>query len=333
MTAASGIGSWPGSSARDAVRTVADVLSEGSGDVDQVPYLPETPARGPGADLIGRAAGLLVDLPVDLQPSGWRLTDAPGRDLRRAYGFRREDLDEAAEAFDGWQGPLKVQVAGPWTLAASVALPRGERALHDPGAARDLAGSLAEGLRRHLADVARLVPGARLIAQIDEPSLPAVLAGHLPTVSGFSRLRAVEDQVAQEALTTVLAAVPEGVETLVHCCAPDAPVPLLRAAGAGGVSLDLALATPATWEQLAESIEAGTRLWAGLVPTDSPDLTPDTALDPLLRAWERYGLEQHHLENVVVTPACGLAGLTPQDAVRAQRLAHAVARLLAERSA
>ena len=39
-----------------------------------------------------------------------------------------------AEAYDGYPGALQVQVGGPWTLAASVELTRGERALVDPGA-------------------------------------------------------------------------------------------------------------------------------------------------------------------------------------------------------
>ena len=161
-----------------------------------LPYLPEAPARGPGADLIGRTAGLLVDLTVDLQPSGWRFVDRPGRDARRTSSLWRQDLDDLAEIFDGYQGDLKVAVAGPWTLGAGIYLYRGERALADPGAVRDLAQSLAEGIRVHLAEVQRLVPGATLVLQVDEPSLPAVLAGRLPTSSGFGRLRPVDPQVA-----------------------------------------------------------------------------------------------------------------------------------------
>lgn len=330
MQLASGIGSWPGVSAREATRAVADIV----GAADQgLPYLPETPARGPGADLIGRTAGLLVEMPVDLQPSGWRLADAPGRDVRRARGFLREDLDELAEAYDGWVGPLKIQVCGPWTLAASIALPRGERAVHDPGAARDLTASLAEGVRTHLADVARLVPGARPVVQVDEPALPAVLAGTLPTVSGFSRLRAVEAGIAQAGLTEVLAVVPDGIETVVHCCASDVPIDLIRSAGAQAVAVDVSLLTPSGWDEIATSAEAGLRLWAGVVPTDGGDVRPDATLAPLVAAWDRLGLPDDHLASTVLTPACGLAGLDQPGAVRTQRAALAAADLLAERLA
>ncbi len=35
------------------------------GELPDLPHLPELPARGPGADLVGRTAALLVDLPVE----------------------------------------------------------------------------------------------------------------------------------------------------------------------------------------------------------------------------------------------------------------------------
>ena len=63
------------------------------GELPDLPHLPELPARGPGADMIGRTAALLIDLPVDLQPSGWRLADRPGRDLRRPRDLLARDLD------------------------------------------------------------------------------------------------------------------------------------------------------------------------------------------------------------------------------------------------
>ncbi len=219
MTRATGLGSWPGTDLRQAVATVRDLLAVDGG----LPYLPELPGRGPGADLIGRGAGLLVDLPVDLQPAGWRFVDRPGKDASRTTGLRREELDTAAEAYDGYAGDLKVQVAGPWTLAASVEMTRGERAVVDEGATRDLVASLAEGVRVHLADLARLVPGARLVLQVDEPSLPAVLEGSLPTASGYGRVRAVDPQVVAEGLGAVLAAY-DG-PTVVHCCHPARPRP------------------------------------------------------------------------------------------------------------
>jgi methionine synthase II (cobalamin-independent) len=325
VTRATGIGSWPGTDLREALRTVRDLLAE-----EGLPYLPEAPARGPGADLIGRTAGLLVDLTVDLQPSGWRFVDRPGADARRTSSLWRQDLDDLAEIFDGYEGDLKVAVAGPWTLGAGINLYRGERALADPGAARDLAQSLAEGIRVHLAEVERLVPGATLVLQVDEPSLPAVLAGRLPTSSGFGHLRPVDPQVAVAALQQVLAAAGERA-TVVHCCDPGIPLPLLRSTGTGAIALDTTSLAPARWESLAATVEGGTTLYAGCLPTDGTGTTA-SAWQQLVEGWQRTGLPLSGLADIVVSPACGLAGLTPAGARDVQRSAAEVARELSERA-
>ncbi len=325
MTRATGLGSWPGTDLREAVVSVRDLLDEEGG----LPYLPEVPGRGPGADLIGRGAGLLVELPVDLQPSGWRLVDRPGKDASRTAGLLREELDTAAEAYDGYTGDLKVQVAGPWTLAASVELTRGERAVVDEGATRDLVASLAEGIRGHVAALTRLLPGARLILQIDEPSLPSVLEGSLPTASGYGRVRAVDPQVVAEGLRTVLAAC-DG-PTLVHCCHPRAPVPLLRASGAGGLSLDLTAASPARWESVATTLEEGIEVYAGVLASDGSSRL-EGARRLVLEGLERAGLEPAGFDRVLVTPTCGLAGLTAAGARDVHRMALDLARELSERT-
>lgn len=328
MTRASGIGSWPGSSVREALRIVRDLLA-----ADHLPYLPELPARGPGADLIGRTAGLLVELPVDLQPSGWRLVDRPGRDAARTAALWREDLDELAEAFDGHDGSFKVQVAGPVTLAASLWLPRGERSLVDPGALRDVTDSLAAGIAEHLARVRAAVPGAALVAQIDEPSLPTVLAGRLPTQSGFGKLPALPAPDAAQALRTVLhAARAAGAATVVHCCADEVPFPVLRLAEPDGIALDTGILGPRGWESLAVAVESETTLYAGAVPTRGEWTDAGLAGD-LARRWQQVGLPVADLDRLVVTPSCGLAGATPADALARQRAAVEVARRLSDRAA
>ena len=53
-------------------------------ELPDLPFLAELPGRGPGADMIGRAAALLVDIAVELTPGGWRIADHPGLDMRRA---------------------------------------------------------------------------------------------------------------------------------------------------------------------------------------------------------------------------------------------------------
>lgn len=322
---ATGIGSWPGRSTREAVRTVRDLLVDGDGV--GLPYLPETPGRGPGADMIGRATGLLVDLHVDLQPSGWRLVDRPGRDAARTAALLREDLDELAEAYDGYSGPLKVQVCGPWTLAATLELTRGERVVSDPGAVADLRASLAEGAAAHVATVQRLVPGAEVVLQVDEPALPAVLEGSLPTASGYGRVRAVDAQVVAGGLRDLLAA--QTASTMLHSCHPRTPLPLLRAVGATAVAIDLVDASPSRWESVAATLEAGTGVVAGVLATDGS--TSDAqAHRSLVDGLERAGVSLDSVPGLLVAPACGLAGLTPQGAQRVQRSALDTARRLLE---
>ncbi|TQF07365.1 methionine synthase [Kitasatospora acidiphila] len=303
----------PGTDAREAAKT-------STGALEQLPFLPELPARGPGADMIGRSAGLLVELFAEVQPSGWRFADRPGRDTRRAHSWLGEDLDALEEFTQGYQGALKLQAVGPWTLASGIELKHGEKALADRGACRDIAGSLAEGLRRHLADVRRRVPGAQLVLQLDEPSLPAVLAGQVKTASGFQRLRSVDRQLAEEVLRELVRGL--DVPVVVHCCAPGVPVPLLRRAGVAGVSLDFGLLTEREDDVIGEAVEAGTVILAGVVPSTDEDMSdPAGSVTGVRTLWRRLGLDPELLgRRVLVTPTCGLAGASPVYARKALSL-------------
>ncbi|MEU6096023.1 methionine synthase [Streptomyces sp. NPDC047079] len=321
---ATGIGSMPGEDAREAAKTV-------TGSLEDFPFLAELPARGPGADMIGRTAGMLVDLYARVEPSGWRFGDRPGRDTRRARSWLGEDLDALEEFTQGYEGPLKVQAVGPWTLASALELRNGEATLSDPGACRDLAASLAEGLRLHLEEVRRRVPGALPVLQLDEPSLTAVLRGQVRTASGYRTHRAVDRQIVESTLRDVVAAHADG-PVVVHSCAPDVPFALLRRAGAAAVSFDLSLLTERDDEAIGEAVEGGTRLFAGIVPgTDGPLSDPAGSVMGVRTLWRRLGLRPGLLaEAVTVTPTCGLAGASPEYARRA--LAHCVraARSLAD---
>ncbi|WP_231591166.1 methionine synthase [Saccharothrix sp. ST-888] len=321
--AATGVGSMPGTDAREAAKTAVGAL-------EHLPHLPELPARGPGADMIGRSAGLLVELFAQVEPSGWRFADRPGRDTRRAHSWLGEDLDALEEFTQGYQGALKLQAVGPWTLAAAVELRHGEKALADPGACRDIAGSLTEGLRRHLAEVRTRVPGAQLVLQLDEPSLPAVLAGAVKTASGFQRLRAVDRQVAEEQLRDLVRAL--DVPVVVHSCAPQVPIPLLRRAGVAGVSLDFSLLTEREDEDLGEAVEAGTVILAGVVPSTDEGLSdPAGSVQGVRRLWRRLGFAPELLgRRVLVTPTCGLAGASPSYARRALSLSVKAAQSLVD---
>lgn len=297
-----------------------------AGELPDFPHLPELPDRGAGADLIGRTAGLLVDLAVDLTPAGWRLVARAGVDQRRAREMLDRDLDALFEVAERYTGPLKVQAAGPWTLAAGLERTRGDRAVVDPGARRDLAQSLAEGLAAHVAAVAARVPGAMVVVQLDEPSVPAVLQGGLPTASGFGKLAAVESTLVEEGLTDLVARL--RVPVVVHCCAVRAPLGLFRAAGAAGVSFDLGLVQDL--DAVGTAVESGTQLLIGVVPGTDTALPGPKATASRLQAWWRelgFPAEQLHTA-VTLTPACGLAGATPGYARTAMAHVREAARYL-----
>ncbi|TDU75835.1 methionine synthase [Streptomyces sp. KS 21] len=324
MTAgATGVGSLPGGDAREAARTA-------TGSFEDFPYLPELPARGPGADMIGRSLGLLVDMYAHVEPSGWRISDRPGRDSKRARSWLGEDLDALEEFTQGYTGKLKVQAVGPWTLATALELHGGEAVLQDAGACRDLAGSLAEGLRDHLADVRKRIPGAEIVLQLDEPSLTAVLLGRVRSASKYRTYRAVDRQVVEGTLRELFA-VHDG-EVVVHSCAPEVPFGLLRRAGATGVSFDFSLLTEREDDAIGEAVEAGTKLFAGVVPgTDAPLSDPAGSVMGVRKLWRRLGLAPGTLaESVVVTPSCGLAGASPAYARAVQAHCVRAARSLAD---
>jgi hypothetical protein len=329
----------PGTDPAEAMRVIL-------GELPDLPYLAELPERGVGADLTGRTAALLVDLPVETTPAGWRFAGRPGRDLSRARGLLATDLDALEETAGGYRGPLKIQVCGPWTLAATIELARSQEvALADPGAVADLTESLTEGVAVHVDEVRKRVPGAQLLLQLDEPYLPMVLAGSVPTASGLNRLPAPEVADAQAGLRAVIGAAQ--AFSVVHCCGPAAPFGMIKDVGAGAVSFDLSLLRRDEEDGLAEAAEAGLGILAGAVPATAPDTAgrggPGPLPDPgatarrVVDVWRQLGWPSASGAGragvggqVVLTPACGLAGASPGYARAALAHSREAARLLPE---
>jgi methionine synthase II (cobalamin-independent) len=330
----------PGTNPAEAMRVVA-------GELPDFPHLPELPDRGPGADLTGRTAALLVEIPVEVTPRGWRLAEHPGRDLARAKTMLSSDLDVMEEVLDGFRGPVKIQLCGPWTLAATLELPRTLNvAIADPGAVADLTASLAEGVAAHVAEVAKRVPGARLVVQLDEPALAAVAGGEVPTASGLSRIAPVEPDVLRERLAQVIAST--GTYTVVHSCSTAVPFGMIRAAGAGALSFDLSQLRRGEEDGVAEAAEAGLGLLTGVVPavpapeagttrptgpTGPGDGSAEARQDAerVIRLWRRLGLPLETCpEQAVITPACGLAGASPGQARAALTRCREAGSMLAE---
>jgi methionine synthase II (cobalamin-independent) len=323
--ASTGIGSWPGTE-------MADSLKIALAECPDLPYLPELPARGPHAGLVGRGAALLTGIGVDLTSVGWRLADTSSRDHRRAIATLRSDLDELEEATQGYHGPVKIAIAGPWTLTAGLEHPRGDKVLPDAGARRDVAQSLEQGIADLRDELARRLPDIDLIIQLDEPSLPAVLAGGITTASGLGRHRPIdipEVSTAYSGIVEHLGATP----VIVHSCAPGVPIAVLAKAGIRGVALDLSLLTSGDWDALGAAMEDDLWLLAGALPTADPAVAipgPDQVADRVLGPIRRLGLPPEISTHTVITPACGLAGFTRTDAIAALRTVRTAAGIIGE---
>jgi hypothetical protein len=300
--AATGLGPVPGTDPVEATRVVF-------GELGDLPHLPQLPERGAGADTVGRTAAMLVGLHADVLAGRWRIVPRSSRDERRARETLERDLDALEDVGGTHAGPVKIQAVGPWTLAATLELPRGEKFLADRGATRDLAESLVEGLRQHAAEVRkRLSRASRVLVQLDEPLLVDALRGSVPSASGWDRLPAPEEGPAEAVLAEALAAC--GDDAGVCCGAPGVPIAMLRRAGARFLALGDEVLETVVEEDLGEAIEAGTGFLVGMVSPASvrAPLADGTAV--VRRVWRRLGLGDGHWANVVVTPSIDLSDVS-----------------------
>jgi methionine synthase II (cobalamin-independent) len=326
---ASGVGSWPGIEARQAAEVIVGELA------DALAHIVELPARGVGADMLGRAGALLIDVAIDTVPRGYRIAARPGAVTRRAISLLDEDMDALEEAWEvaglrGGQRVVKVQAPGPITLAAGLELANGHRAITDPGALRDLAASLAEGVAAHRAALARRLD-TPVVVQFDEPSLPAALGGQLAGVTALSPVAALDEAVACALLDTCVAAL--GGDVVVHSCAPDLPWNLLQRSTISAISIDAGTLRAADLDGVAAFVESGRTVMLGVVPGTAPERSPsaEEVAAAVVAVTDRLGFGRSALrDRVGVTPACGLAGATSQWARTAIGLARKAAEAFAE---
>ena len=313
----------PGTDPREAAAVVVGELG--------LPHLPELPDRGVGADLIGRTAGLLVDLPVDYVHRTYRLAAAPTAETRRARDYLRWDLDALEEMWEtgGLRGRgrvVKVQACGPYTFAAHAELRGGHKLIRDAGALREVTAALAAGLREQAAELERRL-GVRVVVQLDEPSVGAVIDG---TVTPLTRLDPIAPVPVAD-VAHVLTELADGLDrpVLVHDCSPPR-WDLLGRLESCAVSIDLTLLRERDLDRLGELLDAGRLLAAGVVPATDPGTEPGRLVDDLVirlgALVDRLGLSRDVLrDQVLVTPTCGLAGAGPGWARTAPAIASRVA--------
>ncbi|MGV0643140.1 methionine synthase [Mycolicibacterium sp. XJ879] len=328
FAAATGIGSWPGISARQAAEVIV-------GELHTLPHLAELPARGVGADMIGRAGALLVDIGIDTMPRGYRIASGRSAVARRSMSLLDEDIDAFEEAWEkaglrGGSRTVKVQAPGPITLAARLELANGHRAITDRGALRDLAASLGEGMAVHIAQLARRLEAA-VVVQFDEPLLTDALDGRLTGVTSMTPVHPVDESVAIELLDDCAATV--GADVMLHSCASQVPWNLLQRTAIATISVDVTTPTAADLDGIGEFVESGRTVLLGVVPVVAPAVRP--AAEEIAKAaaavTDRVGLRRSMLrDRIGITPACGLAGATPQWARTAVELAQEVADAFAD---
>ena len=326
---ASGVGSWPGTAPRQAAEIVVGELA------GALAHIVELPARGVGADMLGRAGALLIDVAIDTVPRGYRNAARPGAVTRRAVSMLDEDMDALEEAWEiaglrGGRRVVKVQAPGPVTLAAGLELANGHRAITDPGALRDLAASLAEGVAAHRAALARRLD-TPVVVQFDEPSLPAALGGRLTGVTALSPVAALDEAVAGALLDTCVAVV--GADVVLHGCAPDLPWNILQRSTIDAVSVDAGTLRAADLDGLAAFVESGRTVMLGVVPVTAPvrPLSAEEAAAAVVAVTDRLGFSRSALrDRIGVTPACGLADATQEWARTAIALARKAAEAFAD---
>lgn len=297
-------------------------------------HIVELPARGVGADMLGRAGALLVDVAIDTVPRGYRLVARPGAVTRRAISLLDEDVDALQEAWEaaGLRNDgrvVKVQAPGPITLAAEIELANGHRAITDPGALRDLAASLAEGVATHRSVLASRLE-AEVVVQFDEPSLPKALGGGLSGVTSLSPVAPVDEELAAGLLDHCAQTV--GGEVLLHCCASGIPWDLLQLSVFRAVSVDAGTLDAADLDGIAEFVEPGRTVVLGVVGAQAPPRRPsaEEVAAAVVAVTDRLGFARSALrDRIGVTPACGLAGAAPQWARTAIELARKAAEMFA----
>ncbi|MFT4200858.1 MAG: vitamin-B12 independent methionine synthase [Gordonia sp. (in: high G+C Gram-positive bacteria)] len=295
-----GVGPMPGADPLVAARTAFDEVA--------LPFVPELPARGLGADPVGRTAALLVDIPVDVIGGDYRLASGPTRLMSRADGYLRSDLDAVEEVVErsGSSSPVKLSVLGPFSFAAVAELPGGHKLVHDAGAWRDVAASLAEGVALRADDLARRL-GGEIVVQLDEPLVGRVIDGQITPLTRLD----VNPPIPVADVAAVLTEITEriGRPVVLHTGALRR-WDLVATLPGCAASFDLTRVAIDEYDMLGDFLDGGGGLIAGVVPASEPaaPVSVDELAAGVVGLVDRIGLPRAVLtEQVAVAPTGGLA--------------------------
>ncbi len=287
-----GVGSLPHRDPHEAARFVLDTTD--------VPYLPQLPHRHPAESMLAQWGDGLAGCGMEPGGLGLRFGAPPG-DRGEAFGGAAALLD----ALPRLTPLVKTQATGPVTLAMA-ALAGGAPAA---GLWDAIVAGLTARIRDHLAWIARRLPAADVLVALDEPALAGLRRPDFPV--GWDE--------ARQALAETVAAL--DVAAGIHCCG-EADWALVAGLAPAFVSWDVAALGPDFAQAapaVAVAVGAGMGIMWGVVPTTAPPL-PDAG-----ELVDRYRRVEGELlvagapaarlgTGGFLTPACGLAGLTVDQA-------------------
>jgi len=328
--AATGIGSVP---YQDPQGTVALILEH----LPEMPFWPQFVRLGFREEMVAQGAGGLPGLKVDLETRQVILDPEASREIALAqfyemvWGGELEAFALTPEEAQGFytlmeqtqartNGPLalKGQVVGPVTFAGMVKDKEGKPILYD----RELTQAVSQGLARKAAWQAEQFrrAGREAVVFFDEPILTGFGSAYLP----ISR-----EEVSTLLTETIEAAKEPGPVTVgLHCCGNtdwalllETPVDILSFDSYGFFDHFL------LYDQaLTAFFRRGGMVAWGLVPTGE-ELAQETGES----LWQRFSSEVERLTKIglgvkevlqhsLLTPACGLGYLSPEEATRGLKL-------------
>ncbi|HEX2039249.1 MAG TPA: hypothetical protein VHF47_05890 [Acidimicrobiales bacterium] len=298
--AATAIGSLPHDDPKAAVGLVLEGLPD-------LPAAPQLPCRNPAEGMLAQAVDGVRG--VSATPDGALEVDVelldPEAPVDVAFaGEPWVGLRTFLDAVAARRGPVKLQLTGPLTLGVALT-----HAGADPEVAFEVAGAAVQARARALVALAAArAPHAGLVVLLDEPGLTAWSSYDIP----------LKGDHLVDLLSGSLASLGAGVVTGVHCCGA-ADWKLVDAAGPDMISLP---ATPDVVDSaptLSSFLDRGGLVAWGVVPTDRPiGAAPDPLWRRLSELWADLaaaGCDPIRLrQQALLTPACGLANHTPQQA-------------------
>jgi methionine synthase II (cobalamin-independent) len=100
-----------------------------------------------------------------------------------------------------------------------------------------------------------------------------------------------------------------------------------------GVLVDTDQLSTAAWDAVGAALDDGLEIGLGALPATAPRMTADQVARRVMAGLRDLGVEPTRSGQLILTPACGLAGASSTDAVRALRTVRTAADIVTEQLA